>query len=139
MAKKRKKIDKLKNALVDWADGDAQLGTPSLVLLPSRNYPFKVDEKIHKITLTREGSYKELDPDFFSAEDGEFKLYDDERNVLYFPAISKVLYAEKKYPDLKDHQLFAPLFMVVNKKDIEIFGQIIDMLETNDFEKKEEN
>jgi len=133
---KKKKVDKLKSALVDWAEGDAQLGTPSMVMLPSRNYPFKVDKKIHKIVLTREGSYNDLDAEFFSDEDGEFKLYDEERNVLYFPAISKVLYAEKKYPDLKDHQLFAPLFMVVNKNDVEIFGQVIDMLETNNLEEK---
>lgn len=138
MARKKKKVDKLKSDLVDWAEDGAQLGTPSMVLLPSRNYPFKVDEQIHKITLTREGTYHDLDPTFFSEEDGKFKLYDEERNVLYFPAISKVLFAEKKYPALQNHQLFAPLYMVVGKDKVDIFGQVISMLETETLKDPEE-
>lgn len=128
---KKKKINDLKTTLVEWAEKDAQLGTPSMVLLPSRNYPFKVSEEIHKIILPREGTYHGLDPLFFSEEDGKFNLYDEESNVFYFPTISKVLYAEKKYPELKNNQLFAPIYMVLNKKTVEIYGQVIDMLETD--------
>lgn len=130
MAKKKKTGD-LKETLVGWAEDEAQLGTPSMVLLPSRNYPFKVAEEIHKIVLPRKGTYHGLDPLFFSEEDGEFNLYDDERSTLYFPAISKVLYAEKKYPDLKNNQLFAPIYVIFNKKNVEIYGQVIEMLETD--------
>jgi hypothetical protein len=134
----KKKVNKLKSDLVDWADGGAQLGTPSMVLLPSRNYPFKVSKKIHKITLNREGTYRDLDPEFFGEEDGKFKLYDEEKGVLYFPAISKVLFAQKKYPDLANYQLFAPLYMVVGENEVEIYGQVIDMLETETLKDPEE-
>jgi len=130
---KKKKVDKLKTTLVEWAEGDAQLGTPSMVLLPSRNYPFKVSKEIHKIVLPRKGTYYGLDPMFFSKEDGKFNLYDDESNTFYFPAISKVLYAEKKYPDLRNNELFAPLYVVFEKNTVEVYGQIIEMLEPGAF------
>ncbi len=133
MAKNKRKMGELKDSLIDWAEGQAQVGTMSMVLLPSRNYPFKVSTKVHKITLTRKGTYNEIDPDFFSEDDGAFNLYDEESKVFYLPAISKVLYAEKKYPDLKDNQLFAPIYVVIKDDTVEIFGQVIDLLEPKKF------
>jgi hypothetical protein len=133
MVKRKRKMGELKDSLVDWAEGQAQVGTMSMVLLPSRNYPFKVSNQVHKITLTRKGTYHEIDPDFFSEEDGAFNLYDEKSKVFYLPAISKVLYAEKKYPDLKDNQLFAPIYVVIKDDTVDIFGQVIDLLEPRQF------
>ena len=103
-------------------------GTPSMLLLPSANYKFTVSEETYRITLPRKGTYHEIDPDFFSEEDGEFNLYDEKTKALYMPAISKVLYATKKYPDLEAHQLFAPTVLSFSDDEVEIFGQVVDML-----------
>lgn len=115
--------------LTDWAEEKAQVGTPSMVLLPSRNYPFKVSEKMYTITIPRKGSYYGLDPSFFSEEDGEFELYNEKEGVMYLPAISKVLFASKLYPDLENHQLFAVISIVFKKDVVEISGYVIDMLD----------
>lgn len=110
-------------------DDQAQIGTPSMVLLPSRNFPFQVSDKLHTITIPRKGSYYGLDPSFFSEEDGDFELYNEEKGVMYLPAISKVLFAAKLYPDLGNNQLFAPISFVFKKDVVEISGHILDMLD----------
>lgn len=127
--KKKKKIDGGYDMLTDWAEDKAQIGTPSMVLLPSRNYPFKVSNKVHTITIPRKGSYYGLDPSFFSKDDGKFELYNDKSGTMYLPAISKVLFAAKKYPDLENNQLFAPISLVFKKDVVEISGYVIDMLD----------
>ena len=114
-------------SLVDWADEAKQVGTPTIALLPARNYYFKVYGK-HKITIPRKGIYHELDPNFFSEADGEFNLLDEKNAVMYLPAISKILFATAQYPDLKDGELFAPIALKFNKDTVDIYGQIIGML-----------
>ncbi len=109
-------------------ESDVKVGTPSMGLMPSRNYGFTVSDGVHLITIPRKGSYYELDPDFFSKEDGEFELYNSESNVLYLPAISKVLFATKKYPALENNQLFIPLSLVFKEDVVEISGHILNML-----------
>jgi hypothetical protein len=113
---------------MDMVDDNAQYGTPSMILLPSANYKFNVSEETYKITLPRKGKYHEMDPEFFTEEDGEYNLYDEESKIMFLPAISKVLYAAKKYPDLKANQLFAPISLVFTEDEVEIYGQVIDML-----------
>lgn len=105
------------------------VGTPTLALLPATNYLFKVHKKEHKITIPRKGVYSEIDPDLYTKEDGEFMLLDEKSSVMYLPAISKVLFAVKKYPDLKPNQLFAPIALVFKKKTVTIIAQIIEMIE----------
>ncbi|HLD90900.1 MAG TPA: hypothetical protein VI911_07810 [Patescibacteria group bacterium] len=114
-------------SLVDWAVESKQVGTPTIALLPARNYYFKVYGK-HKITIPRKGSYYELAPDFFSESDGEFNLLDEKNAVMYLPAISKVLFATAQYPDLKEGELFAPIALKFNESTVDIYGQIISML-----------
>lgn len=108
-------------------DSKVQTGTPSMVLMPSREHGFTTSEEIYMITVPRKGSYHELDP-IFSEESGEFELYNEETGVLYLPAVSKVLFATRKYPDLKNNQLFMPLSMVFREDVVEISGYILNML-----------
>ena len=119
---------------VNFKEGQNQVGTPTMVLMPSRNYAFKISDDLYVIKIPRKGSYHELDPEFFSEEDGEFNLYDGKAKVMYLPAITKVLYATKNYPDLGDHQLFAPMSLKFKKNEVEISGYVIDMLLSNEIE-----
>ncbi len=129
MARKKKesKIDKVKDQMVE-VTGQAQIGTPTIAFFPARNYRFRVVKGEHKITIPRSGEYCKLAPEIFSEEDGEFMLYDDESNIMYLPAISKILFATSKYPDLKNNQLFIPIALIFEKKTVDIIGQVIEMM-----------
>lgn len=116
----------------EWNDLELQLGTPSMVLMPARNYAFKVSNKTYVISIPRKGEYHEVAPELFSKEDGGFDLFDARKKIMYLPAISKVLFAANKYPDLKNNQLFAPISLVFKKDTVEISGQIINMVETDE-------
>jgi len=102
-------------------------GTPTMVLLSAQNYIFRVLDDVFKISIPRRGAYHDLAPDFFSIEDGEFNILDINKNVLLLPSISKVLFATKKYPDLKPNQLFAPLYLVFNENEVEIVGHVLEV------------
>ncbi len=115
--------------MTEWNEDDMQVGTPSMVLMPSRKYAFKVAEKIYVITVPRKGTYHDLDPAFFSKEDGEFNLYDQNSGIMFLPALSKVLFALKKYPELENHQLFAPTSLVFKEDTVEISGYVVNMME----------
>jgi hypothetical protein len=82
----------------------------------------------HKITVPRSGKYSELAPEVFKEEAGEFNLLDEDSSIMYLPAISKVLFAVSKYPDLENNQLFAPIALIFNEDTVDIIGQIIEML-----------
>jgi len=127
MAKKQKKAD------MATGSKEGHIGTPTMILLPARNYYFKVLKPEHKIKIPRKGTYLDIDPKLYSEEDGEFMLLDDKSNVMYLPAISKVLFATEKYPDLEANQVFAPIALVFKKKEVEIIGQIIEMMEPPDY------
>lgn len=116
--------------LVDWASPSIQVGTPTMVLLPARNYRFKILEGEHIITIPRKGTYHGLDDKYFAKDDGEFCLLDSEKSIMYLPAITKVLFATKKYPDLKGNQLFAPLALRFNEDTVDVLGQVIEMLQS---------
>lgn len=115
--------------MTEWNENEMQIGTPSMVLMPSRNYAFRVSKEIHVIIVPRQGTYYDLDPSFFTKEDGEFNLYDSNSGVMFLPALSKVLFATKKYPDLENHQLFAPTSLVFKEDVVEISGYIVNMME----------
>lgn len=108
------------------------IGTPTMVLLPANNYCFRVSKKKHKIIIPRKGTYHDLDPEFYSEEEGEFSLLDEKNNTMYLPSITKVLFGVEKYPDLKQNEVFAPLFLVFKKNNVEIIGQVIEMLGNDD-------
>lgn len=129
MAKKKKtKIEKTAIDLVDWAYGESNVGTPTMVLLPARNFHFRVSKTEHKISIPRKGNYHEIAPEVFSEETGNFMVYDEENAVMYLPAITKILFAVNKYPDLKNNELFAPIALIFNEDTVDIIGQIVAIL-----------
>ena len=111
------------------------LGTPTALLLPARNYKFKVYDEDFSITIPRKGKYVDLDKKTFSKEDGEFdflqKSDDGKEQVVYFPAISKVMFGTGQYPDLEDAQAFAPMAFVIREDEVEIIGSKIEMVREN--------
>lgn len=119
--------------------GDIQfskvIGTPTLLLLPARNYKFKVFERDFSITVPRYGEYEKLSPELFSKEDGEFYFLqhsdEHEADILYLPALSKLLFATGQYPDLEDNQAFTPIAFVVREDEVEIVGNLIEMIKEN--------
>lgn len=130
MAKKKtkKKIKTMPSDLSSWAAGESQVGTPTMVLMPARNFHFRVSRGEHKITIPRKGNYHEIAPEIFSEEEGDFMVYDEENAVMYMPAITKILFAVKKYPDLKNNELFAPVALLFNEDTVDIIGQIVAIL-----------
>lgn len=100
-------------------------GLPTLSLLPMVSTNFKVVNTI-KIDIPREGNYHELQPKVFSEEHGEFKLMDND--VLYLPAITKILIATNNYPKLAGNQLFAPLSFEFKEDVVEIQGSILEII-----------
>jgi len=39
--------------MTEWNEDETQVGTPSMVLMPSRNYAFSVSKDIHVVTVPR--------------------------------------------------------------------------------------
>ena len=102
-------------------------GTPPAVLLPARNYVFKVVTDHIMVEIPRRGKYNELAPDFFPTEAGEFDIL-NENGVLFMPAITKVLFALKKYPDLSNNQLFVPHTFEIKEDTVVVIGQAIELV-----------
>lgn len=106
-------------------------GVPGALLLPAREFKFKVFHGNFVITIPRKGLYKELDSTFFGDNDGEFHFLKDD--TLYIPALTKVLFACKKYPDLEDNQAFVILAIkFVDDEKVDIIGNLIEFLEVGD-------
>jgi hypothetical protein len=114
---------------LNWSKEQTIVGIPTLALLPSKNFYFKVQKAKHKITIPKSGLYKDLNEDYFSEDDGDFVVFDEKNSVCYLSVITKVLFALDKYPELKYNELFCPLAISFNDTTIDIFGQIISMLE----------
>jgi hypothetical protein len=103
-------------------------GVLSMVMLPARNNTFFTEnKKYYTITVPRKGEYTDIDPDFFSEEDGEFDILND-KDILFLPSITKVLFASKQYPDLADNQLFVPLTLTFREECVDIVGQIVELI-----------
>jgi len=111
------------------------IGTPTMMMLPARNYTFKVFDENYSITLPRKGKYKDFDNNLFSEEDGAFNIMDyvgeETGHVLFIPSLSKVLFATSQYPDLEDDQAFVPMALIIRKEEVEIVGNIIQMIKEN--------
>lgn len=122
-----------KNELESKVEFSNVVGTPTVLLLPARNYKFKVFEEKFVITLPRKGKYIDFDSEIFSEDDGEFNFlqYDNSKrhHVMFLPALSKILFATNQYPDLEDGQAFTPIAFVVKKDKVEIVGNIIEMVQ----------
>lgn len=103
-------------------------GTPPMIMLPAKNYFFKVYEDKHRLTIPRTGKFTDLDPAFYSEESGEFKIYDPETGFMDLAAIGQVLFATQQYPDLEQGQLFVPFSMVLTEEEIHLIGQVIEVM-----------
>lgn len=107
------------------------VGTPTAILLPARNYKFKVFADNYSIVLPRKGKYTDLDDKLFSEKDGEFDFlqYDEENEsfMVFFPILSRLLFGTSQYPDLKEGQAFAPLGLIIKEDSVELIGNIIEM------------
>ena len=119
---KKKKTDK------PAAMGEAQVGTPTMVMFPPRNFHFRVSKEEHKITIPRKGNYHEIAPEVFTEEEGDFMVYDEDNAVMYLPAITKIQFAVEKYPDLESNQLFAPIALLFNDDTVDIIGQVVEVI-----------
>ena len=113
-------------------------GTPPPVMLPAKNYVFKIEEGHYVINLPRKGNYHELAPDFFPEDAGDFNIFDENSKILYMTAVTKVLFALSKYPDLKFNQFFVPYSFKFEEEEVLIVGQVIDMMLPIDKETEEE-
>lgn len=119
-------------------------GTPSMVMLPARNYYYKVIKEQHSIIIPRKGTYNDLveeDVKGLFETEGDFNIYDEQHKILYLPSITKVLFATKQYPDLPQNHLFIPVFFIFSDEDVTVVGQVVEMLskENYDDELKEVN
>lgn len=103
-------------------------GTPPMVLLPAKDYFFKVKDEHYIITIPRKGNYHDIDPDVFSEDDGDFNILDDGYQSIYTPTITKVLFATKKYPDLEFNQFFVPYLIEFKEDTVNLVGQIVSMV-----------
>jgi len=100
-------------------------GTPSLALLPAKEYVFTLAGEKHRITIPIRGNYSDLDPSFYKDGDGGFDLFVNK--TINLPEVSKVLFATKKYPELGKNQLFVPIAMAINGDNMEIIGEIMEI------------
>jgi len=108
------------------------VGTPSLLLLPSRNYKFRVYDTQYSIRIPRKGHYSDF-IEMGEGLEGDFSIltYDDKEkiNILYLPTIQKVMYATKQYPALKDNQALVVVALVISEEFVDVICNLIDMLE----------
>jgi len=102
------------------------IGTPTAIFLPARNYKFKVYEQAFSVTLPREGKYSEVDPEFMKDQNAEFNFLQELRVPL--ADLSRVLFVTTQYPDLKDGQAFAPIGLIIRDTEVEVVGNIIEMI-----------
>lgn len=103
--------------------GDFILGIPTMGLVCAKNYKFRISNDTFKIVLPNKGKYTDFDSEFFSEEDGSFEIYDG--TSFNVSTLSRVLFAVKSYPDLKENQLFCPLKVTFEEETVVIYGQVV--------------
>jgi len=101
------------------------VGLPTMCLLPINKTRFKTVSGI-KIELPRSGNYHNIAPEIFNTDSGDFDFLAN--NILYLPAITKVLLATGKYPELKANQIFAPAAFIFEDDNIIIDGTVLEIL-----------
>lgn len=111
-------------------------GQPGLAILPARTYTMKNIVSSHTFSIPVVGKFSELYPDFFEmtkkvpeTDVFETVFYVDEKSCLASVAVVEVLFAAKKYPDLKDNQIFSISTVVVDKKNnlLHIIGSVLEI------------
>jgi len=119
-------------------EGKVMLGTPPAAMFPARNYAFAIREDNFIITIPRSGEYHELDPEFFPEDAGAFDIYDEKEKLLYMPAITKVLFATKQYPELAPNHFFIPYVLAFKEDTVDIVGQVVEFVPNVGTQKPEE-
>jgi len=115
-------------------DNKTYSGLPPAVLLPARNYVYKEESGIVSIVLPKEGKFIDIDPTFndnFKSNGERYNLVrktQDENEMLYFPDISRILFAKKYYPALDDHQVFILIGVEIKKDSVVLHGKIVSIL-----------
>ena len=103
-------------------------GVSGLVLLPARNYEWELKNRI-TIKIPRRGKISDslgmdkLSPDLKISGDDDFSIFDD--NVLLLWEAVRVLFAEGKYPSLKDEECFNVVALEVMEDEIQLHGEVI--------------
>ena len=105
--------------------GESMLGIPTMGLVKARNYEFKISNDTFMMKVPTSGTYVDLDSEFFTEKDGSFEIYSG--NDFNVATLSKVLFATKSYPDLKDNQLFCPLKFTLENDMVIIYGQVVQI------------
>ena len=116
-----------KEEKINWAEEITLVGIPTMALLPPKNFYFKVLKDKHRLTIPKSGTFYDLDKEFFDEESGSFDIMGEDH--VNISLITKVLFGIKKYPDLAANQLFCPITLVINKATVDIFGQVVEMIE----------
>lgn len=108
-------------------ENEALYAMPTLAMLPANNFKIHISENMYSFKVPCKGTYYELDPSFFSDEDGSFVIF--ENNVFNVSTITKVLFGMKQYPKLADNQLFCPISFSITGDVVAIDGKVVTMLE----------
>lgn len=100
-------------------------GLPTMSLLPLVNTNFKIIKTI-KLDIPRKGAYNKIAPAVFGEDDGEFDLLSND--ILYLPAITKILLAVGKYPQLNQNQIFTIRSFEFEEDLVVIQGGILEII-----------
>lgn len=96
-------------------------GVPSMALLPARNFTVNTVKEI-SLVIPNVGDYESVVPDEegkdLFKDFGNFTIFDG--TSLNFLEVSKLLFATRQYPDLKDNELFVPLQFNIKVEDNKI-------------------
>jgi hypothetical protein len=103
-------------------------GIPTMAFLPPVNYRFELYEERYKLIIPIKGTFQELDPEFFTEDDGNYKIISEDGKVWNISILTKVLFAAKMYPALQPDQLFCPIAFSLVEDKLEIIGQVLTML-----------
>lgn len=113
-------------------------GQPGLVFLPSRQHSFKEVVASRVISIPMSGKFSELYPDFVELtkrdsdiDDFVTVLQKESRNQIMSVNVIEVMFAAKKYPDLKDNQIFSISLINFDNKDntLYIIGDVLEFVE----------
>lgn len=101
---------------------------PGFLLLPAREYEWELVKKL-EITIPNQGQLSSLiktnspDDKLKFAGDDSFSIFED--GVLSLWEVIRVLFANVKYPDLKDDECFNVFGVEINEENIVLHGEVI--------------
>jgi len=110
-------------------------GMPGLVLLPSHMYNLKTITENCWFSVPFSGKFSEMYPDFFeeaekNEDTDEFKVVFDKEGARHLSSVDLVeaLFANSKYPALKDNQVFAIISISLSdsKKTLYVKGSVLE-------------